>query len=108
MNKSELIRNLVENGRALDLLRMLEGESPYTNEASEGAPKEPALAKLWMAALYHLRFVAEFGNRPDTVMKDGKWCSAFPKEFSEWIDAGAPGIVVEELERYLQDNPLSN
>lgn len=108
MNRSELIRKIIDNGRAPDLLLILEGESQYTGEDSEGAPRDAVLAKLWMAALYHLRFVAEFGNRSDAVLKDGKWFSAFPDEFSEWLDAGSPGVTDGELKRYLQSNPLSN
>jgi hypothetical protein len=106
MNKTELIKNIVESGRAQDLLLMLEGESPYTNDESEGAPKDHALAKLWTAALYHLRFIAEFGNQQNTLMKDGKWVSAFPEEFSQWLEAGAPGIAIEEIVRYVKENPL--
>src|SRR5215207_1943207 len=108
MNRSELISRIVDSGRAPDLLLILEGESPYTSEDSEGAPSDPVLARLWMAALYHLRFVAEFGNRSDTVLKDGKWLSAFPNEFSEWLDTGSPGVTDGELTRYLQSNPLSS
>jgi hypothetical protein len=108
MSKAELIKNMVDGGRTADLFLMLEGESPYTSDASEGAPRDSKLAKLWTAALYHLRFVAEFGNRSDSVMKDGKWLSAFPEEFSEWLEAGAPGITLDELEKYLRDNPLLN
>jgi hypothetical protein len=106
MNKSELIRKIVDGGRAPDLLLILEGESPYTSEDSVGAPHDPALARLWTATLYHLRFLAEFGNRSDTVLKDGRWLSAFPNEFSEWLNAGSPGVTDSELERYLRNNPL--
>jgi len=108
MNKSKIIREIVDSGRAPDLLLIMEGESPYTSEDSEGAPHDPVLARLWMAALHHLRFVAEFGNRSDNVLKDGKWLSAFPNEFLDWLDAGSPGVTDGELTRYLQDNPLNS
>lgn len=106
MNKTELIARIVDAGHASDILLLLEGESPYTSEAFEGAPEGRELAKLWTIAHYHLRFVAEFGNRTDTIMKDGKWLSAFPVEFAEWLKAGAPGIASSELDRYLCDHPL--
>jgi hypothetical protein len=106
MNKTELIARIVDAGRASDIILLLEGESVYTSEEFEGAPAERELAKLWTIAQYHLRFIAEFGNRTDTILKDGKWLSAFPNEFSEWLKAGAPGIASCELDRYLRDHPL--
>ena len=106
MTKAELITQLVSTGRAGDLLLMLEGESPYTNKNSEGAPADRLLGRLWTAALYHLRFVTECGDTDKTVMKDGKWLSPFPEEFSAWLNAGAPGISISDLERYVKENPL--
>ncbi|WP_426318422.1 hypothetical protein [Pseudoduganella sp. R-43] len=106
MNKSDLIARAVNAGRAVDILLLLEGESAYTSEDFEGAPADRELAKLWTIAQYHLRFVSEFGNRVDTIMKDGKWVSAFPDEFAQWLNVGAPGIAISELNRYLHDHPL--
>lgn len=106
MTKSELITKIVAAGRAADLRAIMEGESSYTDESSDGAPRDQVLGRLWTIALYHLEFVAEFGNRSEGLMKNGKWLSPFPKEFSEWLDAGSPGISANDLEKYLHDNPI--
>ena len=106
MSENELIARIVDAGHASEILLLLEGESPYTSKDFEGAPTDRELAKLWTIAPYYLRFVAEFGNRTDTIMKDGKWISAFPSEFEEWLKAGAPGIAESELDRYWRENPL--
>lgn len=106
MNKAEQIARVVDAGRASDILLLLEGESEYTSAEFEGAPADRELAKLWTIVHYHLRFVAEFGNCPETIMKDGKWLSPFPDEFSEWLKIGAPGIAKSELDNYLYDHPV--
>ncbi|HEY9105269.1 MAG TPA: hypothetical protein VIN58_01235 [Roseateles sp.] len=104
MTKIEAIQQLMTTGHVGDLLLMLEGDSPYSDEHSEGAPDDRQLARLWTAALYHLRFVAEFGPSAERQFKQGKWLSAFPAEFSEWLQAGAPGVSMADLERCLRAN----
>ncbi|UJB31880.1 hypothetical protein [Chromobacterium sp. Beijing] len=105
-DKAELILYLVRQGRAVDVLALMEGESPYTSEASEGAPMDNALGQLWVGALYHLRFVEKFGETTVSQVKDGKVESSFPDVFMQWLEAGAPGVGLLDLKAYLEDNPL--
>jgi len=85
---------------------LLEGDSDFTSDESEGAPDDRQLARLWVAAIYHLHFVAEFGDEEELRCKDGKWLSPFPLEFRGWLDAGAPGIAMNDLQRYVEHHPL--
>ena len=57
------IESLVRAGRATDIANMLEGESSFSNEDSEGAPGDRDLARLWTMAFYHLKFIAEFASK---------------------------------------------
>ena len=105
-DKAALIMQLVNQGRSEDILALIEGESPYTTDDSEGAPEDRTLARLWIAALYHLRFTSEFGVGSPTQVKNGRVESPFPDEFMQWLEAGAPGIGLSDLLNYLNDNPL--
>ena len=106
LEKMEMIQRILDAGRANDLLLLLEGESPHSESTISGFPLDRHLSSLCVIATYHLRFVAEFGNRIDTVKKDGKWLSPFPEKFAEWVSSGAPGITTNELESYLKAHPL--
>jgi hypothetical protein len=104
--KVELIRNMIASGHISDLLALMEGESRHTTEASEGVPSDRNLARIWMGALYHLRFIAAFGPDAKARWSDGKFQSPVPEEFAKWLDAGAPGIGESDLESYVQDKLL--
>ncbi|MFZ6655393.1 hypothetical protein [Undibacterium sp. TJN19] len=106
MEKIELIKKMLENGRALDLLMIMEGESSYNSPNSEGSPTDRELGTLWVMTIHHLRFVAEFGNKSGSLRKDGKWFNSFPEDFSAWLEAGAPGVSEFDLSQYVLENPL--
>lgn len=104
--KANSIWRLVSAGKAGDVLALMEGDSPYTTEVSEGAPVDRALGRIWMGALHHLRFVAEFGQNAKPQIKDGRAESPFPDLFEEWLEADAPGIGEADLDSYLRDHPI--
>lgn len=106
IDKAEVIRQLLAAGRERHVLQLMEGESEYTTSDSEGAPLDQRMARLWMAALYHLRFVSEFGVQSGTRTVEGRSESAFPEQFAEWLEAGAVGIGASDLGAYLADHPL--
>lgn len=97
---------VINQGKAQDILALMEGESPYITESSEGAPTDHKLIQLWTFALYHLRFISEFGINGKKQFKDGKVICPFPNEFMQWLEADAPGIDLPDLNRYLIDNPI--
>lgn len=105
MDKVALIRGLMEARRFVDMRDIMEGESPYISDLSTGAPDGVAERRAWAMSQHHLRFVAEFGDLP-TARKDGRILSAYPEDFETWLQFGAPGIAVEDIERYLAANPL--
>lgn len=91
----------MRTGYAKEIFQLIEGESPYTTEASEGVPLDPHLKRLWIVAVHHLRFVVEFGFQ-EKVVSNGKYLSSFPNEFEQWLQAGAPGIGAEDIQACLQ------
>ena len=99
MNKRSIIGSLVATGRASELLAVLEGDSDLSDPTASGAPEDRELARLWIAAQYHLRFVSKFGEYSPPQKVDGKLLSSFPEEFERWVEAGAPGITALEFER---------
>ncbi|WP_139199131.1 hypothetical protein [Pseudomonas panipatensis] len=106
MGKVEAIKALISFGRVQDVLAFVEGDSIYISAASEGAPQSPELRRIWIMVVHHLRFISEFGNTPDKKFKDGKYLSPYPEEFEQWLDEGVPGIAEEDIQRYLEQNPL--
>nr|WP_298165094.1 hypothetical protein [uncultured Pseudomonas sp.] len=106
MGKVEAIKMLVSGGRAKDVLDLLEGESSYISDASEGVPQEPELRRLWIVTVHHLRFVSDFGNSAIEGEKDGKHLTPFPDEFERWLSVGAPGIAPEDIDSLLRNHPV--
>lgn len=104
--KANLIQQSVALGRAVDILALMEGESPYTTQASTGAPTDRTLGRLWVGALHHLRFIAEFGTEGRTQVRNGRVESPLPEAFEQWLAADAPGIGMSDLADYLRNNPL--
>lgn len=105
-NKANSILQLVRSGRANDVLALMEGDSIYTTDASEGAPIDNTLGQIWIGALYHLRFIAEFGTEALPQVRNGRVESPFPEVFMQWLEAGAPGIGSSDLDNYLRENPI--
>lgn len=106
MGKIEAIKMLVSIGRAKDVLDLLEGESSYISDASEGVPQEPELRRLWIVTVHHLRFVSDFGNSAIEGERDGKHLTPFPDEFESWLNAGAPGIASKDIDSLLRSRPV--
>ncbi|WP_129590582.1 hypothetical protein [Stutzerimonas stutzeri] len=105
MGKVEIIRALIDSGRAKDVLDFVEGESKYISDKSEGVPQTKELRRIWVLVVHHLRFISEFGNA-SAATKDGKYLITYPQEFELWLDAGAPGISDQDIREYLKENPL--
>jgi hypothetical protein len=84
---------------------MLEGTSEFLSPLSTGVPDQDAERKAWIMSLYHLRFLADFGEQ-ETVEKDGRLLTPFPDDFECWLRMGAPGIAKEDLEAYLSHHPI--
>ncbi|QHD07196.1 hypothetical protein PspR76_16270 [Pseudomonas sp. R76] len=106
MEKVEAIRQLVNVGRARDVLAFVEGDSSYVTSESVGAPQELEYRRLWILVVHHLRFVSKYGAHSSGIMKDGKYLTAFPQEFDRWLQIGAPGVSSGDLDMYLKDFPL--
>lgn len=106
MGKVEAIRALISVGRAKDVLGFVEGESPYISNASLGPTQNSESRRLWVIVVHHLRFVSEFGTSSLRGHRDGKYFTAFPEEFDQWLQAGAPGIADDDINALLNDHPL--
>ena len=64
------------------------------------------LVKIILCATRHLKFVVKYGENQKFVMEGKIMNSPSPEKFEKWIKLGAPGIVKEDLDNYLHDNPL--
>lgn len=98
-SKKEIIYSLLKNGLAAELLSILQGDSRFSDSASLGAPEDRMLARLWIAAQYHLEFISIFGNENYPREFNGRVISPFPEDFEKWIEIGAPGLTDLEVER---------
>jgi hypothetical protein len=107
MNKVAAIRLLMDNGLARDVLELIEGESEFTSDESSGVPDHPDLKKLWVISVHHLRFVVEFGQGETSAVKGGKFRTPFPREFEQWLQAGAPGVASADVDACLRGRLLS-
>lgn len=104
----EIIRYLLEKGRAKELRDIMFGESEFTSPESELKLNGWEEKKAWRMAFAHVEFVSKYGNEKTLVKEDGKIYSAYPDEFNEWLNLGAPGIPWQDLFAYLEKNPIEN
>ena len=90
------------------------GESKYTNPKNNGKsafPKEfdrpNPEGNVASFAFEHLRYTAKFGDQLESVLDDdGKYHFSYKDEYETWLQFGAPGIFLDELESYLVYEPL--
>jgi hypothetical protein len=93
-----MIDYLVDNGFALDIMRMLTAENEYADvEALEKLDRHSN--RLRGMTVKHLEFVAEFGNVSGPVEKGKHVLSPFPEFFLAWKLAGYPGMAGGQLAR---------
>lgn len=101
----DLVRKLVETGRAQDILDLLEGESEYTSPEYWSFSLIGEHGRAYMMAIHYLRFVAEFGLAREVMIEDGNVRRAYPDDFDHWLQLGAPGIIANEFNDYLKAKP---
>lgn len=97
MEKVEIIKALIDSGRARDILDFVEGESKYISDDSEERPQSKDFRKIWVLVVHYLRFVSEYGKISGAT-RDGKYLVPYPQEFRLWLDAGAPVFPTKILE----------
>ncbi len=101
------IRRLASE-RPQDLHDLLMGTSQYCRPEEHPSISSEASGILWTLAVHYLLYVIEFGIPVDN---EGRWVGdryrpSHAQEFDQWIAIGAPGLVSEELNCYLNANPL--
>ncbi|MFZ6747113.1 hypothetical protein ACO0LC_28170 [Undibacterium sp. JH2W] len=102
----KIIRKLLENGRAQDLLSLMNGESKYSSESSENLPSSKEEVNTYWMAIEHVTFVLKYGFNIKKVQDGTQFYSACPDYFEKWLTDGCPGIVNNDLNNYLKDNPI--
>jgi len=104
----DLVKMLYENNRIKDLLEILEQESPYSSDSMDNIPSTKEDKELFILAINHLRFVIKFGvkNSNEILVDNNKSYISFQNEFNRWLDNGCKGIELDEINQYLQENPI--
>ena len=101
-----ILREFLQKGRSIDLLDLLKGESMYNIDTNEELPLNKDTSKIWRMAISHVEFITKSGIDRTKAEEDSKFYSAHPDDFEKWLEIGAPGITQEEIEMYLEENPL--
>jgi hypothetical protein len=104
---ANLVRRLMENGRAKDLADLMEGESKYWSKRKENLPTTKEDAHICRMALEHVLFVSKFGSNFNKGKEGSHFYSAYPEYFERWLDSGCLGIAESDLMAYLTDYPLN-
>jgi len=82
------------------------------NDSKVGFPAEPAPGRFGISpvylAYYHLEFTARYEAEVLVAGEASKTWFAYPEEFEAWLDAGSPGLFLEELEAYIAENPIED
>jgi hypothetical protein len=109
-----VIKRMLYEGRANDLLELMEGESKYSRlEILENLPgknctREQKMEELYITGLAvdHVRFVAKYGLSVETAIDGEKIYSARPEAFEKWLQLGCLRLNGYEIEAYLNANPF--
>jgi hypothetical protein len=99
IKKEELINLLMKNGYSNELYKLLMGISDFSKEqATTAVDFSLEDTKLISSARSHLSFVTKFGEKESHIVEGEKHYFSYPEKFDEWIKAGSPGVLLEELE----------
>ena len=70
------------------------------------SPANPKELHPTSLAFLHLEFTAKYGTDVlEAEEGDRRWF-AYPEEFELWLEEGAPGLFLEELEAYVAEHPI--
>jgi len=105
--KIALIKHLVATGHGDELRLILSGASrfnrpEFNDDADVTYPSEwePSERTLHLVSLVqdHLEFTARFGTSSRTATEGGRHYFAHVTEFELWLNHGAPGISIAQLQ----------
>lgn len=96
----ETVLELLEEGKASDLVDLILGDSPYrvTGEAIFANDDE---RDAYVMTIEHLRFVARYGPQAGPVKENGRVYLPYPDYFEKWFQLGTPGLTQADLVSYL-------
>ena len=103
-----LIRKLVSLQKGEELRLMVIGESEFSNKKNDDVAVDYSVldrpnpeGNMASFAFEHLRFTAEFGeNLTSFKDKEGLFHFAYSYEYEQWLQQGAPGLYLDELEAF--------
>lgn len=100
----KFVKDMLTHGRAKDLLELLEGDSSFTNEniTCTNLPSNENEMILMSHAIEHLTRI----SNNLYFQESNKSYYNFQNEFEDWIEAGAKGLEISEVEAYLKENPF--
>ncbi|WP_143752063.1 hypothetical protein [Burkholderia sp. SRS-W-2-2016] len=92
----ESILKLMGDGKALDLVDLILGDSPcrVTGEVKFASNEE---RDAYVMTIEHLRFVSKYGAQAGPVKENGRVYFAYPDYFEKWLQLGTPGLTQEDL-----------
>lgn len=103
---TDILKKMLKPDRVSDLYDLMQGESKYSTDSTENMPSTEEEIEARHLAIEHVWFVSKFGMAKSKVVVGAKVHTAYPEYFEKWLELGAPGIVSEEVEAYLKENPL--
>jgi hypothetical protein len=101
----EIVKRMLAE-RPSDLLDLIEGDSEYCISEPINTPKDLDESYILRMACGHVWFVSEFGLKAQEAEKDGKYYSAYPDYFNQWLSLGCLALDGDSLSTYLKENPL--
>jgi len=87
------------NRRPCDLLDLIE----FAGETNTPQNREETL--LYIMAKKHLEFRCKYGA-VGKAREGDKFYSEYPKEFSDWLEIGFPGLDIASINSYFKKKPL--
>ena len=107
-SKRAIVEAMTKTGRAGDLREIILGISRFCVASNRTQNAWSASdERLSRMAELHLEFVADFGTTVQQAVDGKRLRFAYWDDFNAWLDAGAPGVELEELRAHLEENPVN-
>jgi hypothetical protein len=104
--KISLIRQIMAAKRYVELYEIVVGISKYNVEEECSKEMSDDGQRAWQSTMHHLEYLSKYGDALPMVDINGRKWFAHPKEFEVWLQLGAPGVSINELDAYLADFPV--
>ncbi|MGK5060462.1 hypothetical protein ACQ4WY_26355 [Janthinobacterium sp. LB2P49] len=101
-----ILRQVMAAKRYAALYEIVVGISKYNKGEESPIDMSEYEQSAWQLVIHHLEYLSKYGDSTPMVEVNGRKWFAHPEQFEIWLELGAPGVALDELQSYLDDFPI--